>query len=47
MNFKDILNFKLIETENHIITIYSILLVLLIFIATTIVLKVIRKLDPS
>lgn len=44
MNFKDIINFKLIETESYVISIYSILLVLIIIIATIIVLKIIKKL---
>lgn len=44
MNFKDIINLKLIETESYVISIYSILLVLIIILATTIVLKIIKKL---
>ena len=44
MSFKDILNFKLIETESYVISIYSILLVFFIIVATVIVLKIIKKL---
>lgn len=44
MSFNDILNFKLIETENFVITISSILLGLIIIIATIVVLKIIKKL---
>lgn len=44
MNFKDIINFKVIETDSYLISIYSILLVLIIITATIVVLKIIKKL---
>ncbi len=44
MTIKDVLNLKLIETDSYVITIYSILLVVLIFIATIFILKIIKRL---
>jgi len=44
MNFQDIINFKLIETSSYSISIYSILLVLIIILATSIFLKIIKRL---
>ncbi len=44
MTFKDILNYKLIDTEKIDISVYSILMIVVILLATYFILKIIKKL---
>lgn len=44
MNFNEILNLKILETENYVVTFYSIIMVIIIIGVTIFILKIIKKL---